>query len=105
MRLLTRLTGPVFLALVSSVQLHAQVAVPAAGAGWHASSLLEAIGNMLLFAFIGIAVAILGYRLFDHCTPGDLHREIIENKNVAASLIGAAIILGVCIIVAAAMLG
>lgn len=72
---------------------------------WHASTLGQAMGYMVLFAFVGIAIAILGYRLFDKCTPGDLHREIIENKNVAAALVGGAVILGVCIIVAAAMLG
>ncbi|MBI5688784.1 MAG: DUF350 domain-containing protein [Verrucomicrobia bacterium] len=60
---------------------------------------------MLLFAAIGILAAIAGYKLFDKCTPGDLHKEIIENKNVAASIVAAAVILGVCIIIAAAMLG
>ena len=60
---------------------------------------------MLLFTGIGIVTAIAGYKLFDKCTPGDIHREIVENKNVAAAIIGAAVILGVCIIVAAAMLG
>ena len=74
-------------------------------ASWHAQSLGQALGYMLLFTVIGIAAAILGYKLFDKCTPGDLTREIIENKNVAAAIIGAAVILGVCIIVAAAMLG
>jgi uncharacterized membrane protein YjfL (UPF0719 family) len=60
---------------------------------------------MLLFSAIGIAAAILGYKAFDKCTPGDMHKEIVENKNVATAIVAAAIILGVCIIVAAAMLG
>ena len=72
---------------------------------WHAQSLGEALLYMLLFAAVGIAVAIAGYKLFDKCTPGDLHREIVEHKNVAAALVAAAAIIGVCIIVAAAMLG
>lgn len=72
---------------------------------WHAQTLGQALLLMLLFSSIGIAVAILGYKLFDRCTPGDLHKEIIENKNVAAAIIGAAVILGVCLIIAAAMLG
>jgi uncharacterized membrane protein YjfL (UPF0719 family) len=65
----------------------------------------EAIGYMVLFAFIGIGVAVVGYKIFDKCTPGDLSHEIIENKNVAAAIVAAAVILGVCIIIAAAMLG
>jgi putative membrane protein len=72
---------------------------------WHAQTLLQAIGNVLLFTVIGILAAIGGYKLFDKCTPGDLTREILEHRNVAAAIIGGAVILGVCIIVAAAMLG
>lgn len=72
---------------------------------WHAKSLLEALALTALFSFIGIAFAIVGYKLFDKCTPGNLHKEIVENKNVAAALIGAAVIIGVCIVVAAAIIG
>ncbi len=74
-------------------------------ASWHAQSLGQAVAYMLIFAFIGIAVAITGYKLFDKCTPGDLHKEILEQRNVAAAIVAAAVILGVCIIIAAAMLG
>lgn len=80
-------------------------AEPATVSTWHAQTLAEAIGYMLLFAFIGIMAAIIGYKMFDRCTPGDLHKEIFENKNVAAAIIAAAVVLGVCIIIAAAMLG
>ena len=72
---------------------------------WHAHSLLQAIGNVLIFAAIGIAAAIIGYKVFDKCTPGDLHKEIIEHKNIAAAIVAAAAILGVSIIIAASMLG
>jgi putative membrane protein len=72
---------------------------------WHAQTLLQAVGNMLLFAGIGIVAAIVGYKVFDKCTPGDLTKEILENKNAAAAIVAAAVILGVCIIIAAAMLG
>ena len=72
---------------------------------WHAHSLLQAIGNVFLFAAIGVIAAILGYKLFDKCTPGDLHKEIIEHKNIAAAIVAAAVIIGVSIIIAAAMVG
>ncbi len=72
---------------------------------WHAQNLAQAVGYMLLFAAIGIVTAIVGYKLFDKCTPGDLHREILENKNVAAAIVAGAVILGLCVIIAAAMLG
>ncbi|HEY4248389.1 MAG TPA: DUF350 domain-containing protein [Lacunisphaera sp.] len=73
--------------------------------GWHAQSLGQAVGYMVLFGGVGIVMAIVGYKLFDKCTPGQLHREIVEEKNVAAAIIGGSVILGVCIIIAAAMLG
>lgn len=83
--------------------LAADATLPAAS--WHAQSLAQAVLNMLLFVAIGIAAAIVGYKLFDKCTPGDLNREIVEHKNIAAAIVAAAVIIGVSIIVAAAMMG
>ncbi len=73
--------------------------------GWHAQTMSQAIGYMVLFSAIGILLAIAGYRIFDMCTPGNLNKEILESKNVAAAIIGGSVIIGVCLIVAAAMLG
>ncbi len=92
----------VFAATLGSPLFAADGAAPT---DWHAQSLGQAVAYMLLFSFLGILVAIAGYKLFDKCTPGDLHREIVENKNVAAALVAGAVILGVCIIIAAAMIG
>lgn len=61
--------------------------------------------SMVVYALVGIVLAIVGYKLFDLCTPGDLHEEIVKNRNTAAALIGAAIIVGVCVIVAASIMG
>lgn len=81
-------------------------AADASSAGsWHAQSLGQAVAYMLVFAAVGIVVAIAGYKIFDKCTPGHLGREILEHRNVAAAIIAGAVILGVCIIVAAAMMG
>lgn len=72
---------------------------------WHPQSLAQAIANMLVFAVLGIAIAVMGFKVFDKCTPGELTKEIIENQNIAAAIVGGAVILGVCLIVAAAMIG
>ena len=77
----------------------------AASSGWHAQTLGQALGYMVLFSAVGIIAAIAGYKLFDKCTPGDLHNEIVQHKNVAAAIVAGSVILGVCIIIAAAMLG
>ena len=100
-RLPTRVLGGLLLIAVPALF----AAEPGATSTWHAQSLGEAIGYMLLFAAIGIAAAVAGYKVFDKCTPGNLNKEILENKNVAAAIVAAAVILGVCIIIAAAMLG
>ena len=92
------------LVLATTTSLFA-VEAPPAPPSWHAQTLAGAIGYVVLFTAIGVALAIAGYKLFDKCTPGDLHREIVENKNVAAAIVAAAVILGVCIVIAASMLG
>jgi uncharacterized membrane protein YjfL (UPF0719 family) len=99
----TLLLIPVFL-LATCPLLAAADAVPTPST-WHAQTLLSAIGNVLIFAAIGIAAAIIGFKVFDKCTPGNLEKEIIENKNVAAAIIAAAVILGVSLIIAASMVG
>jgi putative membrane protein len=72
---------------------------------WAARTLGEAVFQTALFGIVGVVLAIIGYKLFDLVTPGKLHHEILQNKNVAAAIVGAAVILGVCVLVAAAMLG
>ncbi|HEX2751234.1 MAG TPA: DUF350 domain-containing protein [Verrucomicrobiales bacterium] len=59
--------------------------------------------NSALFGLLGIALAIAGFKIFDFLTPGNLQKEIFENKNMAAAVLAAAFIIGVCIIVAAAV--
>ncbi|HKQ38140.1 MAG TPA: DUF350 domain-containing protein [Verrucomicrobiae bacterium] len=98
---LKRTLGLVWMLPVMSMQ--AQEA--AVTADWHAHSLGEAVWHTALFSMLGVVLAIIGYKLFDLATPGKLHHEILQNKNVAAAIIGAAVILGVCALVAAAMLG
>jgi len=65
----------------------------------------RALLYMLVFALSGIAIAIVGYKFFDWFTPGDLQKEIFEKQNVAAAIVAGAIVLGICIIIAAAMIG
>ena len=97
------LAAPSLVLAAPSLVLAADATPPANS--WHAQSLAQAVLNMLIFVGVGIAAAIVGYKLFDKCTPGDINREIVENKNIAAAIVAAAVILGVSIIVAAAMIG
>jgi hypothetical protein len=91
---------PVMMLLVAPAAFGAETTTVAT---WHAQTLGQALLNMLVFAGAGMIAAIAGFKLFDLCTPGNLAKEILENKNIAAAIVSAAVILGVCIIVAAAM--
>lgn len=103
---LNLITRPLFLiVLLAAPSLLAQQAALPQPYTWHPQSLGHAIANMVIFAAIGLAVAIIGFKVFDKCTPGNLAKEIVENKNVAAAIVAAAVILGVSIIIAASMVG
>jgi uncharacterized membrane protein YjfL (UPF0719 family) len=103
--LLPTLTSLALFALSTTARAADAVAVSPTTTTWHAQTLLQALANMLLFAGIGIFAAIVGFKLFDKCTPGHLEKEILEHRNVAAAIVAAAVILGVSIIIAASMLG
>jgi putative membrane protein len=100
--------GSAWVRTLASFPKHMHLLTPLlaqASADWHANSLGQALLYTAVFSLAGTALAILGYKLFDLCTPGNLHEEIIKNRNLAAAVLGAAIILGVCIVVAAAIMG
>jgi putative membrane protein len=64
-----------------------------------------AIVATLVFGAIGIVLAIVGFKLFDKMTPGKLDEEILQKQNVAAAVLAGAFLLGICIIIAAAIHG
>lgn len=77
---------------------------PEGGGAWRPGSLLEAVTSTLLFGLIGIVLAILGFKLFDLAVRFNLESEVCEKNNVAVAILSGAMILGICIIVAAAVL-
>ena len=70
---------------------------------WRPDSLAMQVLSTVLFAGLGIVLAIVGFKLFDLVTPGKLQDEICEKQNVAAGILGAAVILGISLIIAAAV--
>jgi len=64
-----------------------------------------ALFSVVVFTLVGIVMAIVGFKIWDRLTPGNLEEEICRKQNIAAAILGAAIILGTCLVVAAAMLG
>ena len=68
---------------------------------WHPTNFGESVLATVVFGGIGIIMAILGFKIFDWLTPGNLQQEIFEKNNTAAAILGGAFILGVCWIIAA----
>ena len=50
-------------------------------------------------------MAFIAYKGVDKLTPGDLNKQLTEDKNMALSLLVSSFILGICIIIASAIAG
>ena len=57
----------------------------------------------VIFALIGVVIFWLCFIIIDKITPYDLWGEIVEKQNMALGMVVAAMSLGICIIVAAAI--
>ena len=73
-------------------------------ASWRPETLMMAAVSTAVFSMIGIVMAIIGFKLFDAVTPFKLEAEIAEKQNVAVAILCGAMVLGICLIVAAAVL-
>ncbi len=60
------------------------------------------VGSML-YAVVGVLVFWITFLIIDKLTPYDLWLELVEKQNVALGLVVAAMSLGICVIVAAAI--
>jgi uncharacterized membrane protein YjfL (UPF0719 family) len=70
---------------------------------WHAKTLGTALGYTALFGLIGAIMVVIGFKAFDKIiTRIDLENEILKG-NVAAGILAGAVIIGLAIIIAAAM--
>lgn len=65
-------------------------------------SIKDGIIETLIFVAIGMGIAFLAFKLIDIITPGNLSKQIAEG-NVAQAILAGALILGVCIIIAAVL--
>lgn len=71
---------------------------------WHAKTLGEALGYCALFGLLGAVLVVIGFKIFDKIiTRVDIEGEV-QKGNVAAAILGGAVIIALAIIVAAAML-
>lgn len=65
----------------------------------------KGIGASIVYSIIGIVVFIFAYWVIERLTPEKSWQEIVKNKNIALAIVFAAFILGISIIIAAAIHG
>jgi putative membrane protein len=59
----------------------------------------------VVYALLGIIFCVIGFKVVDFLMPGNLAKQITDEKNLPVAIVAAAMIIGICIIVAAAISG
>lgn len=96
-------TAGILSLFLAATSAHAAAQDAQQAAPWHPTGFLHAVISSIVFGLIGIVLAIIGFKLFDLATPFDLEKEICQEKNIAVGILCAAIVLGICHIIAASM--
>ena len=66
---------------------------------------IDGIISTIVYSALGIMMAFFGYKIIDLVTPGHLSEDIARNNNVALAILAGSLILGICHIIAAALVG
>lgn len=67
--------------------------------------LLDGLISTMIYSAIGIVMAALSFKIIDAITPGDLSKQLTEEKNVALGVMVGLQAVGISIIIAAAIAG
>ena len=84
--------------------LLAQAAQPAQKGMLSTDLLISGIVSSLIFVAIGIVVFLIAFWLITKLTPFSIRKEIEEDQNTALGIVIGSVILGLSIIIAAAIL-
>lgn len=87
--------------VVAVVGLTVSVVAAQAPAPLQPSALWWELLASILFGLVGIILAMVGYKVFEWITPFSVADELQRNQNIAVAIVVAAIIVGVCLMMAA----
>lgn len=59
--------------------------------------------NSIIYALLGVVIFVVSFIIVDKLTPYDLWKQLVEEKNLSLAIVVAAGILGICVIIAAAI--
>ena len=65
--------------------------------------LMDGVIGTLVYGLIGILLVVVGYKVFSWILPFDVKKELEEDHNVAVGILLAALVLGICLVVAASI--
>lgn len=68
-------------------------------------ALLETLITTLIFVVIGLVFFGIGFLIMDKLTPFSIRKEIEEDQNTALGIVIGAMLIGIAIIIAAAIQG
>jgi putative membrane protein len=78
--------------------------LPPPSTGFFPDTFWPGVVGALIYGVVGIALVVLGFKVFDWLTPRiHIQTELAEKHNVAVAILCAAVILGICYVVAQAI--
>ncbi|RMG19158.1 MAG: DUF350 domain-containing protein [Deltaproteobacteria bacterium] len=69
--------------------------------GLNTTALLNGVVGTIVYGLIGVALTMIGYKIFEFMMPFSVRHELEEDHNMSVGIVLAAMILGISIIVAA----
>ncbi len=64
---------------------------------------LNSILAFLVYTLLGSGLMAVSFKIFDKLFKADIEKEIFENRNIAAGIVVAGLLIGVAVIAASAM--
>lgn len=65
----------------------------------------QPIVNSIIFSLLGIVILVIGYFIIEKLTPENTWKEVTEKNNIAVAIVLAAFIIGISMIISAAIHG
>jgi len=61
--------------------------------------------STIVYSIVGIVMGVVGFKVVDWLTPGNLAEEVANKENRALAVLAGSMMLGVCIIIASVLIG
>ncbi|MFB3385939.1 DUF350 domain-containing protein [Flavobacterium sp. LAR06] len=65
----------------------------------------QPIANSIVYSFLGIIILLIAYFIIEKITPENTWKEVVQKNNIAVAIVLAAFIIGISMIISAAIHG